>query len=167
MAVRQRIVVLNQRQRHLRSQLMYVHYFIRENFSPLATMSEDTILQKCCLPREQIQQLLHLFGPTLLRHTRRSYPQVSSIVFDGRARGFHVKAVHKTELSSQMLLYQKLYAKLNENDIQNVLKTVGFLQKYSDIKTTALGFDFEACSAQPSILPTSQPFKFSQAGLSL
>ncbi len=35
----------------------------------------------------------------------------------------------------------------NENDKQNFLKTVGFLQKYSDIKTTALGFDFETCSA--------------------
>ncbi len=46
----------------------------QENFSPLATISEDTILQKCCLPWKQIQQLLHLFGPTLSRQTRRSYP---------------------------------------------------------------------------------------------
>ncbi len=36
-----------------------------------------------------------------------------------------------------MLLYQTLYARLNENDIQNFLKTVGFHQKYSDIKTPA------------------------------
>ncbi len=44
----------------------------------------------------------------------------------------------------------------NENDIQNFLKTVGFLQKYSDIKTPAPGFDF----AQPSVLPIRQPFEF-------
>ncbi len=35
-----------------------------------------------------------------------------------------------------MLLYQKLHARWNENDIQNFLKTVGFHQKYSDIKKT-------------------------------
>ncbi len=46
-------------------------------------------------------------------------------------------AVHKAELCSQTLLYQTLYARLNENDIQNFLKTVGFHQKYSDIKTPA------------------------------
>ncbi len=57
-----------------------------------------------------------------------------------------------------MLLYQTLHARWNENDIQNFLKTVGFLQKYNDIKTPAPGFDFETCSAQPSILPTPQPF---------
>ncbi len=41
-----------------------------------------------------------------------------------------------------------------------IFETVGFLQKYSDIKTPALGFDFEMCSAQPSVLPTHQPFEF-------
>ncbi len=61
---------------------------------------------------------------------------------------------HKT------LLYQTLHARWNENDIQYFLKTVGFHQKYSDIKTPALGFDFEACSAQPSVLPTPQSFDF-------
>ncbi len=45
-----------------------------------------------------------------------------------------VTAVHKAALRSQMLLYQKLHARWNENDIQNFLKTVGFHQKYSDIK---------------------------------
>ncbi len=48
-----------------------------------------------------------------------------------------VTAVHKTELCSQTLLYQKLHARWNENEIQNFLKIVGFLQKYSDIKTLA------------------------------
>ncbi len=32
------------------------------------------------------------------------------------------------------------------NDIQNFPKTVGFHQKYIDIKTPAPGFDFEMCS---------------------
>jgi len=59
-----------------------------------------------------------------------------------------------------MLLYQTLYARLNENDTQHFLKTVGFHQKYSDIKTPALGFDFETCSAQPIDLPTCQPIEF-------
>ncbi len=53
--------------------------------------------------------------------------------------------VHKAALLSQTL-YQTLHARLNENDIQNFLKTVGFLQKYSDIKTPAPGFDFETCT---------------------
>ncbi len=30
--------------------------------------------------------------------------------------------------------------------VQNLLKTVGFLQKYSDIKTPAPGFDFFNCA---------------------
>ncbi len=68
-------------------------------------------------------------------------------------RDFHGNAVHKTELRSQTLLHQTLYARWNENDIQNFLKTVGFHQKYSDVKTPALGFDFETCSAQPRAPP--------------
>ncbi len=67
--------------------------------------------------------------------------------------------LYTKQLRSQTLLYQTLHARLNENDIQNFLKTVGFHQKYSDIKTPALGFDFETWRAQPSILPTSQPFE--------
>ncbi|KAL0148886.1 hypothetical protein M9458_055809, partial [Cirrhinus mrigala] len=43
--------------------LVYVNYFIREHFSPLTTMSEETIVKKFRLPREQILQLLHLVGP--------------------------------------------------------------------------------------------------------
>ncbi len=74
MAVRQRIVVLNQRRPRPLSQLVYVHYFIRENVSPLATMSEGTILQIFCLAWEQIQQLLHLVGPTLLRKNLTALP---------------------------------------------------------------------------------------------
>ncbi len=69
------------------------------------------------------------------------------------------------ELRSQTLLYQTLYARCNENDIHNFLKTVGFHQKYSDIKTPALGFDFETCSAH--VLPTRQPFKLVQTSRSL
>ncbi len=56
--------------------------------------------------------------------------------------GFPGNAVHKAELHLQILLYQTLYARWNENDIQHILKTVGVHQKYSDIKTPALGFDF-------------------------
>ncbi len=75
-------------------------------------------------------------------------------------QGFPGNAVHKAELRSQMLLYKTLHARWNENDIHHFLKTVGFLQKYSDIKTPAPGFDFETCRVQPSVLPTRQPFKF-------
>ncbi len=66
--------------------------------------------------------------------------------WSGRDRGFPGNAVHKAALCSQMLLYQTLHTRWNENDI-HFLKTVGFLQKYSDIKTPAPGFDFETCSA--------------------
>ncbi len=61
-----------------------------------------------------------------------------------------VTAVHKAALSSQTLLYQILHARLH------LFSEDGFLLKYSDIKTPALGSDFEACSAQPSVLPTRQ-----------
>ncbi len=39
-------------------------------------------------------------------------------------------------------------------------KQLGFHQKYSDIKTPALGFDFETSRAQPSVLPTNQQLEF-------
>ncbi len=74
--------------------------------------------------------------------------------WSGRDQGFHGNAVNKAELLSQTLLYQTLHARWNENDIHHFLKTVSFLQIYSDIKTLALGFDFETCIAQPgSLLP--------------
>ncbi len=74
--------------------------------------------------------------------------------------GASTKAVHKR---SQTLLYQTLYARLNDNDIHHFLKTVGFLQKYSDIKTPAPGFDFETCSAH--VYSTkSKPFGKSISG---
>ncbi len=77
---------------------------------------------------------------------------------------FPGNAVHKTDLRSQTLLYQTLYA--NEIDIQHFLKTVGFHQKYSDIKTPALGFDSETCSNQPSILLTTPPtIRISEGGI--
>ncbi len=53
------------------------------------------------------------------------------------AWGFPGNAVHKTELHSQTLLYQTLYARWKENDIKHFLKTFDFHQKYSDIKTPA------------------------------
>ncbi len=52
-----------------------------------------------------------------------------------RMRCWSGNAVHKAELRSQILLYQTLYIRWNENDIQHFLKTVGFHQKYSEIKT--------------------------------
>jgi len=42
-----------------------------------------------------------------------------------------VMAVYKAALISQTLLYQALQARLNENDIESFLKTVGFLLKYT------------------------------------
>ncbi len=82
-----------------------------------------------------------------------AYMQIHSLPAGGafRARrnsGFPGNAVHKLALSSQTLLYQTLHARWNENDIHNFMKTVGFLQKCSDIKTPALCFDFETCSAR-------------------
>ncbi len=58
-----------------------------------------------------------------------------------------VTVVHKAALRLQMLLYQTLHARWNKNDIQHFLETVGFLQKYSHIKTPAPGFDFETCES--------------------
>ncbi len=42
-----------------------------------------------------------------------------------------------------------------------------FPSEISDIKTPALGFDFETCSAQPSVLPTCQPVEFPEAGFTI
>ena len=64
----------------------------------------------------------------------------------GRDTGFSGNGCEAV-LSSQTLPYQALHAKWNENEIENFLNTVGFLLKYSDIKTPASVFDFETCSA--------------------
>ncbi len=48
-----------------------------------------------------------------------------------------------------------------ENDIQHFLKTLGFHQKYNDIKTPALGFDFESAElnqALPWTKGVARPF---------
>ncbi len=45
-------------------------------------------------------------------------------------------------------LYQALQERRNENDIEAFLKMVGSFQRYIHIKTPALHFDFETCSAQ-------------------
>ena len=63
----------------------------------------------------------------------------------GRDTGFSGNGC-KAALSSQTLPYQALHAKWNENEIENFLNTVGFLLKYSDIKTPASVFDFETCN---------------------
>ncbi len=56
---------------------------------------------------------------------------------------------------SPITLYTKKISAHKSCDIQHVLKTVGFHQKYSDIKTPIPGLDFETCSAQPSVLPNT------------
>ncbi len=81
------------------------------------------------------------------------YMQIHSLPAGGAVEVVEIElslatAVHKAALRSQTVLYQTLHARWNENDIQNFLKTVGFLQKYSDMKTPAPGFDFETCSAR-------------------
>ncbi len=57
-----------------------------------------------------------------------------------------VTVVHKAALRSQTLLYQTLHARWNENDIHNFMKTVGFLQKYSDIYKKRFPFWNVQCS---------------------
>ncbi len=84
---------------------------------------------------------------------RHIYMQIHSLPAGGAVEVVEIElslatAVHKAALRSQTVLYQTLHARWNENDIQNFLKTVGFLQKYSDMKTPAPGFDFETCSAR-------------------
>ncbi len=80
----------------------------------------------------------HRLGLYLWRHICKFILcQREALLERRRNSGFPGNAVHKLELRSQTLLYQTLHARWNENDIQNFLKTVGFLQKYSDIKTPA------------------------------
>ncbi len=45
------------------------------------------------------------------------------VLLERESSRFPGNAVHKTELSSQTLLYQTLYARWNKNDIQHFLKT--------------------------------------------
>ena len=80
----------------------------------------------------------------------------------GRDTGFSGNGC-KAALSSQTLPYQALHAKWNENEIENFLNTVGFLLKYSDIKTPASVFDFETCSAHVYSMK-SKPFGKSICG---
>ena len=80
----------------------------------------------------------------------------------GRDTGFSGNGCEAV-LSSQTLPYQALHAKWNENEIENFLNTVGFLLKYSDIKTPASVFDFETCSAHVYSMK-SKPFGKSICG---
>ncbi len=71
--------------------------------------------------------------------------------------------------TTSMFFYSLWYMQINSSEVSPVTlytkqssahkhcfnrpdETVGFHQKYSDIKTPALGFDFETCRAQPSVL---------------
>ncbi len=106
-----------------------------------------------------------LFSPTDLHYLwphiyANSFSASGRRCWSGRARGFTGNTVHKPELCSQTLLYQTLHARWNENDIQNFLKTVGFHQKYSDIKTPALGFSILKRAELNQAFSTRQPFKF-------
>ncbi len=109
-----------------------------------------------------------LYSWIYLYHSPQSYticggickliPWQQEALLEWRDRGFHGNAVHKAELRSQTLLYQTLHARWNENYIHNFLKTVGFHQKYSDIKTPAPGFRFwnVQCSTKRPPPPTIQ-----------
>ncbi|KAL2079809.1 hypothetical protein ACEWY4_025553 [Coilia grayii] len=59
MAALQRIIELNRRRRR-RSDVVYVHAYIRQNFNPLEVLSEDAVVRKYRLTRPQIRELLQL-----------------------------------------------------------------------------------------------------------
>ncbi|KAL2088040.1 hypothetical protein ACEWY4_016868 [Coilia grayii] len=74
MAVRQRIVELNDRRQHgRRSRTVYVSEFIRSTFSPLDVLSDEALIRKYRLNREVIQELCTLVQPHLVRATRRNF----------------------------------------------------------------------------------------------
>ncbi len=89
-----------------------------------------------------IVEFIYNIVPQIYTICGRIYMQINSLPAGGAVVVGEIEVspgntVHKAELRSQTLLYQTLHARWNENDIQNFLKTVGFHQKYSDIKTPA------------------------------
>ena len=103
-----------------------------------------------------------LFVAALPRPHIYIYMQIHFLPAGGALRAGEIQDSPVT-LSSQTLPYQALHAKWNENEIENFLNTVGFLLKYSDIKTPASVFDFETCSAHVYSMK-SKPFGKSICG---
>ncbi|KAL2080719.1 hypothetical protein ACEWY4_024512 [Coilia grayii] len=72
MAALQRIIELNRRRRR-RSDVVYVHAYIRQNFNPMEVLSDEAVVRKYRLTRPQIRELLQLVHPHLVRPTRRNF----------------------------------------------------------------------------------------------
>ncbi|KAL2091535.1 hypothetical protein ACEWY4_013798 [Coilia grayii] len=72
MAALQRIIELNRRRRR-RSDVVYVHAYIRQNFNPLEVLADESVVRKYRLTRAQIRELLQLVHPHLVRPTRRNF----------------------------------------------------------------------------------------------
>ncbi|KAL2092732.1 hypothetical protein ACEWY4_012530 [Coilia grayii] len=62
---RYRIIELNRRRRR-RSDVVYVHAHIRQNFNPLEVLSDEAVVRKYQLTRPQIRELLQLVHPHLV-----------------------------------------------------------------------------------------------------
>ncbi len=67
--------------------------------------------------------------------------------------------LYTKQSSAHKRCFIRHYITLHENDIQNFLKTVGFHQKYSDIKTPA-GVSILKRAVLNQVFSTCQPFEF-------
>ncbi len=86
-------------------------------------------------------------------------------LLERESSSFPGNAAHKTELRSQTLLFQTLLARWTENNIQSFLKTVGFHQKYSDIKTPAQVWILKRAELNQAFSPPANHLNFSRRDL--
>lgn len=73
MAALQHILAANQRRCRVRSDLVYANAHIRMHFSPLAILTDQAVIQKYRLPREEIQRIIELVAPYIRSSTRCNF----------------------------------------------------------------------------------------------
>ncbi|KAM3850068.1 putative nuclease HARBI1 [Diretmus argenteus] len=73
MAARLYILAADQQRLRERSEVVYVHAFVREHFSPLDVLSDRALHARYRLPRNIIQRLVNVVTPHIRRSTRRNF----------------------------------------------------------------------------------------------
>ncbi|KAM3859309.1 putative nuclease HARBI1 [Diretmus argenteus] len=73
MAARLHILAADQQRLRERSEVVYVHVFVREHFSPLDVLSDRALHARYRLPRNIIQRLVNVVTPHIRRSTRRNF----------------------------------------------------------------------------------------------
>ena len=73
MAAIQHILTANQQRRCTRSPIVYINAYVRQHFSPLNVLSDRAVQSKYRIPCVEIQCLVTLVSPHVLRATRCNF----------------------------------------------------------------------------------------------